>query len=247
MMNTKADVVEEKIELLHDFGVLQSNFTIQDASIRTILTMCKSDIRMEQKLHNVLHGKETLKYLIEREEIKMRKAVFTIDGFEYPHIGYTLGDTWNGWATPYFEVDEAMKIMEEFNACEPEFPITYNKETDTFEVEEIGGGNGDEWKGYNYQTEKGIKHLYGIGAYSWVWEITTQDDIENVAVVIEDFLWELDTYEHRDQYDNREELVKDIVKQLQDFKTLKQVLTCLYTEDLNEQELFERLGKELRI
>ena len=177
----------------------------------------------------------------------MQKLVFTIDGFQYPHIGYTSGSRWNGWATPYFEIDEALAIMDEFNACEPEFPITYNEETDTFSIEEIGGGNGDEWKGTNYPTDEGIKHLYGIGAYSWVWEDTTQADIRAVAQRIEDFLWELDTYEHRDQYDDREDLVEEIVKQMQDLKILKQVLIVFYNFSLTEQELAEKLGKELNV
>lgn len=177
----------------------------------------------------------------------MHKMLFTIDGFQYPHIGYTSGSRWNGWATPYFEIDEALAIMEEFNACEPEFPITYDKETDTFSIEEIGGGNGDEWKGTNYQTEDGIKHLYGIGAYSWVWEDTTQADIRAVAQRIEDFLWELDTYEHRDQYADREDLVEEIVKQMQDLKILKQVLIVFYNFSLTEEELAEKLGKELNV
>ena len=177
----------------------------------------------------------------------MYKLLFTIDGFKYPHIGYTTGTRWNGWATPYFEVDEALNIMEEFNASDPEFPIIYDKETDTFSIEEIGGGNGDEWKGTNYATDEGIKHLYGIGAYSWVWEDTTQTDIRAVAQRIEDFLWELDTYEHRDQYADSEELVDEIIAQLQDFKILKQALTVLYTEDLTEQELFDKLGGILSV
>ena len=182
----------------------------------------------------------------------MYKALFTIDGFKYPHIGFTSGKRWNGWATPFFEIDEALKVMEEFNAADPEFPIVYDKETDTFSIEEIGGGNGDEWKGTNYDTDEGdeVKHLYGIGAYSWVWELTTQDDIRSVAQRIEDFLWELDTYEHRDQYADREELVDAIVEQLQDFKTLKYVLKVLYTWDLSdytEEEIYEALGKELKI
>ena len=172
----------------------------------------------------------------------MHKALFTIDGFKYPHIGFTEGKRWNGWATPFFEIDEALKVMEEFNATEPEFPIAYNKETDTFTVEEIGGGNGDEWKGTNYNTDEGIKHLYGIGAYSWVWELTTDDDIYAVAQRIEDFLYELDTYEFKDQYADREEVVEEIIKQLQDFSTLKQILIALYGEELTEEELAEKLG-----
>lgn len=175
----------------------------------------------------------------------MHKLVFTIDGFKYPHIGFTEGKRWNGWATPYFEIDEAIKIMEEFNKDLPEEFIMYDEGIDAFTHkidDEI-----EEWKGRNYLTDEGIKHLYGIGAYSWVWEDTTESDIRAVAQRIEDFLWELDTYEFKDQYNDREELTDEIIMQLKDFKILKQVLTILYADDLTEHELFEELRKELRI
>lgn len=177
----------------------------------------------------------------------MQKALFTIDGFKYPHIGYTEGKRWNGWATPHFEIDEALAVMEEFNACEPEFPILYNEGIDTFTVEEISGGNGDQWKGTNHHTDEGIKHLYSIGAYSWVWELTTEEDIKSVALRIEDFLWEYDTYHYQDECLDRMQTVEEISKQLKDFKVLKQVLIILYNEDLTEEEIYNRLGKELTI
>ncbi len=167
----------------------------------------------------------------------LKKNVFTIDGFNYPHIGYTRGDRWNGWATPYFEIDEALAVMKEFNSCDPEFPILYNEKTDTFTIEEIGGGNGDYWKGTNYQTEDGIKHLYGIGAYSWVWEDTNEYDIHNIAQRIEDFLYEYNTYEYKDNYDNRELVVEEIKNQLKEFKTLKQIIKIFYVEELKNEEL----------
>ena len=176
----------------------------------------------------------------------MKKALFTIDGFDNPHIGYTSGRRWNGWATPYFEVDEALKIMEEFNKERGE-KMVYDEEVDSFRVAETEYTDEEIWKGTNYDTEEGIKHLYGIGAYSWVWELTTDDDIRSVAQRIEDFLYELDTYEFKDQYAERDEVVDAIVKQLQDFSTLKQVLIALYTEELTEEELAEKLGKELKI
>lgn len=248
-MNTKDNIVEEKIELLHDFRVLLSNATKQEATIRNVLTLCPSYIRMEHKLHNILYGNETVKDFIKREEIKMQKFVFTTNGFERPHIGYTLGDNWNGWATPYFEVDEALAIMKEFNTYELDNPFKYDEETDTF-VLKMEDGEIETWRGRNYLTEEGVKHLYGIGAYAWTWEEVTQADIYAVAQRIEDFLWEFDTYEHRNQYNSREELVEKIVKQLQDFKTLKYVLKVLYTWDLTdytEEEIYNALGKELKV
>lgn len=176
----------------------------------------------------------------------MHKVLFTIDGFNYPHIGYTEGIRWNGWATPFFEIDEALAIMEEFNKQDPDDPILYAEANDTF-MRKVADDEIDLWKGKNYQTEDGIKHLYGIGAYSWVWESIIPDDIEAVARRIEDFLWEFDTYELKDQYADREDFVNAIIKQLQDFKTLKQVLIAIYTEDWKSEELFEKLGGILQV
>lgn len=179
----------------------------------------------------------------------MQKLVFTIDGFNHPHIGYTEGKRWNGWSTPYFEVDEAFKIMQEFNADDPDDPILYAEASDTF-MHKIADDEIELWKGKNYQTDEGIKHLYGIGAYSWVWETVTQDDIVAVAQRIEDFLWELDTYEFKDQYESREELVEEIIRQLQDLKTLKYVLKVLYgwnLSDYAEEEIYDALRKELKV
>ena len=45
----------------------------------------------------------------------MYKTIFTIDGIAPAYIGYTSGRLWNGWATPYFEVNEAFAVMKDFN------------------------------------------------------------------------------------------------------------------------------------
>lgn len=178
----------------------------------------------------------------------MYKLVFTIDGFNYPHIGYTAGRRWNGWATPFFEVDEAFAIMDEYNrGREATEKMFYDEETDTFRVAATEYTDADEWKGKNYKTEEGLKHLYGIGAYSWVWEDTTRQDIYDVALRINDFLWEHDTYEYKDQYAGPDEIIATITKQLQDFNVLKRVLTALYVEELKENELCERLGGILHV
>ncbi len=172
----------------------------------------------------------------------MYKKVFTING-KYPHIGYTDGDDWNGWATPYFEFDEAMAISNEFTQS----PMYYNKEHDTFYHFGTENISGEMWRGSDILTAEGIKHLYGIGAYSWVWELTTKEDIEAVAQGIEEFIYEYDTYGYRDVGIDREEMVKEIMSQLKDFNTLKQVLNALYTEELTEDKLFEELRKELKV
>lgn len=177
----------------------------------------------------------------------LKKNVFIIGDFQYPHIGYTNGDDWNGWATPYFEIDEAFAIMKEYNAEGHDFPICYNEGTDTFTVEEMGGFDGYSWKGINCQTEEGIKHLYGIGAYSWVWENITNYDIDCIARGIEDFLYDYDTYEYWDNHDDRESVVEEIKAQLKEFKILKQIIKTLYAEELKNEELYNALREELKI
>lgn len=61
------NIIDEKIELLHDFCILRGNAHKQEQAVRNILANCKTEVQMEQKLHNVLKGEETLKDLIMRE------------------------------------------------------------------------------------------------------------------------------------------------------------------------------------
>lgn len=177
----------------------------------------------------------------------MHKLVFFVNDFEHPHIGYTNGDDWNGWATPYFEIDEAIAIMTEYNADNPECPMTHNKTTDAFYIAETEYTSKCIWAGIDCLTAEGIKHLYGIGAYCWIWEFVNQANVKYIAERIEDFLWEFNTYEYRDQYDSREELAEAIINQLKDLNILKQMLITFYNFSLTEEELYNKLGKELKI
>ena len=111
----------------------------------------------------------------------MYKKVFTIDGFDYVYIGYTSGRRWNGWATPHFEFAEVLEVMHEYNECSDEILMEYDKVYDQFYKLDKDSGELETWKGEDYNTTEGIKHLYGIGAYSWVWDDITDYDIENIA------------------------------------------------------------------
>lgn len=61
------------------------------------------------------------------------------------------------------------------------------------------------------------------------------------------FLYEYDTYEYRDQYDTREELINSILTQLRELKTLKQAIKIFHNGDLPEELKFEKLGGILKI
>ena len=175
----------------------------------------------------------------------LRKTVFTIGDEPKAYIGYTSGRLWNGWATPYFEKAEADKVMEEFNKC-AEFPMQYDEVYDQFyildpEVEEL-----EKWEGNDVPTPDGIKHLYGIGAYAWIWDEVNDDDFLYLAQVIEDFIYEFDTYGYRDVGIDREEMVEEIKNQLKELTVYKQVYE-LWHGELSKDELFDELSKLLTV
>ena len=176
----------------------------------------------------------------------MYKNVFTIGGFDYVYIGYTSGRRWNGWATPHFEFAEALEVMHDYNEC-TETSMQYDKVYDQFYILDKESDEFEVWKGKDYNTTEGIKHLYGIGAYSWVWDDITDYDIENIAREIEDFIWEFDTYHYQDECIDRMQTVDSIIAQLKDFNTLKQAIKILYNDDMTEELKFEKLGGILRV
>ena len=87
----------------------------------------------------------------------MRKAVFTIGEYPKAYIGYTAGRLWNGWATPYFEKDEAIRVMTDYNEC-AEYPMQYDEVYDQFYILDTESGELEKWEGIDYPTAEGIKH-----------------------------------------------------------------------------------------
>lgn len=176
----------------------------------------------------------------------MHKAVFTIGEEPQAYIGYTSGKRWNGWATPHFELEEAKRVAEGFNKC-AEYPMQYDNIYDQFYILDTETKELETWKGTDIPTAEGIKKLYGIGAYSWVWDEATDQDCKWLAEGIEDFLWEYDTYEHKDQYADREELVEAIKLQLKELTTFQQAYEVWKNEDLSQDERFDKLSKLLTV
>jgi hypothetical protein len=177
----------------------------------------------------------------------MRKAVFTIGEYPKAYIGYTSGRLWNGWATPHFELAEAKRVAEGFNET-AEFPMQYDEVYDQFYILDTETSDLETWKGIDVPTNEGIKHLYDIGAYSWVWdEAASNGECRHLAQVIEDFIYEFDTYEAKDQYDSREEMVEAIQSQLKELTTFQQVYEIWNGEDLTSEEIFNKLREVLKV
>lgn len=161
----------------------------------------------------------------------MHKAVFTIGEYPKAYIGYTSGKLWNGWATPYFEKEEAIRVAEGFNEC-AEYPMQYDEVYDQFYILDKETEELEKWKGEDIVTAEGTKHLYGIGAYSWVWD---EESVESVAKGIEDLLWDYDI----------EANWQSIAEELKDF-ILFALVTAILRDDSSAETKIQNLRRELK-
>lgn len=113
-----------------------------------------------------------------------RRGKFWMDflGKNYP--GWTTGDLWNGWATPYFEKKAATAIFKEsvkaykemgeaYKGPKEEFKWSYDEKKDVFTFQGPHDEEPEPVKGGEIVTTEGVKNVYGIGAYSWTW---TEED-----------------------------------------------------------------------
>lgn len=123
----------------------------------------------------------------------MRKALFTLDSVDEteggvtPFEGYTHGDDWNGWATPYFGKDEAMrliaalnKVMEQASFYSGDLPFAwYDPAKDAFvTLYENDLSEVDEWQGIQVEVHGQTLTLYAIGAYCWTWNLYRDEVID---------------------------------------------------------------------
>jgi hypothetical protein len=174
----------------------------------------------------------------------MRKSVFYIDGGS-AYIGYTNGDRWNGWATPYFTLEEAQRVQADFSQG-VDFPMLYDVNKDEFRVQY----DDDEpyiWKGEDIQTVDGKLHLYGIGAYSHIWDELDSDDKRYLAQTINEFLLDYDTYEYRDAFDDEDEVIDALISQFANINDFAKAHAIMNNAMLGADEIYEKLGEFLKI
>ena len=102
----------------------------------------------------------------------MRASMFyldALDGKEYR--GYTTGETWNGWACPYFTFEEAKRIAEnqeilnQIVSDDEKYEGKYIESEDKFSFYEPYN---DEWYDFEAVDING-KKLYPIGTRYWTW------------------------------------------------------------------------------
>lgn len=83
-----------------------------------------------------------------------------MDCFEENLDGFTYGYTWNGWACPYFDFENAKKLIDLF----PDFGMRYDADADKF-IAESEHYDREEWQSEIIDGKK----YYPIGSHSWCW------------------------------------------------------------------------------
>lgn len=111
-----------------------------------------------------------------------RPGVFAIESIQGPYLGYTDGDSWNGWATPYFEFDVAERIAEDYvrlpermklRDIEPgDYRAGYDEAEDAFLFYEPVNDDEAYYYAQTIAVEGREVKAYAIGAYEWTWEET---------------------------------------------------------------------------
>lgn len=170
----------------------------------------------------------------------MRKSAFAIDASPHAYIGYTSGRTWNGWATPYFTYEEAQKLQAEFSEGAGS-PMLYDVAKDEFRLKYEDDDEPYIWKGEDIQTVDGIKHLYGIGAYSHIWDELDKDIIRSLAQQVADFIIDYDTYNYTDDDEVRDGLIEETIHKLADLDVLVKVYKAMNDDSLDQLGIYTSL------
>jgi hypothetical protein len=106
--------------------------------------------------------------------IQTTKSHFYIDDSKI-YEGYTAGNTWNGWACPYFTKEVALNILKAMADAGDIAEYSYDEVTDeikyTFANEEP-----ESERGVMIRYGKDSLKAYGLGSFAWVWCDVKWDD-----------------------------------------------------------------------
>ena len=105
----------------------------------------------------------------------MKNATFIIDDWLAAEGIHDPDRRWNGWAVPFFTLEEVQKIAETVNASiDPN--DTWEKITvqDGKVFSEYNGGDESEIEEVASIDFEGKKY-FGVGATSWVWDVWEEE------------------------------------------------------------------------
>lgn len=106
-----------------------------------------------------------------------RRSRFEIAHVQGPYDGFTRGETWNGWAVPYFEKEVALQIAEDYNRVSKDLGgnvagafAQYDEEEDAFLFYD-SVNEGEVYYSACIIFLRGREvTTYPIGTREWTWE-----------------------------------------------------------------------------
>jgi hypothetical protein len=100
-------------------------------------------------------------------------AEFYAEWIEKAYVGWTTGERWNGWATPHFEFDEAMRYARDAGNTR------YDRLGHAF-ITDIEGWDEPEIDQALVITvpDRGRLTVYPIGSGSWTWSEVKRVELE---------------------------------------------------------------------
>lgn len=101
----------------------------------------------------------------EQKQPLWRRTRFSLDGLDGSFEGWTNGELWNGWDRPFFESEEAQRLISQLTDSKPRF----DAQNDAFIT--VSSDEDEVWQAETATLLGGrtIK-VYPIGAGSWCWE-----------------------------------------------------------------------------
>lgn len=106
-----------------------------------------------------------------QEKPPFRRGTFFMDALDGEFEGYTRGLAWNGWATPFFELEVARRVADESNRVDDGTRVIYDRAADRFVLEdEAYPDDPVEFEPTAITVDGAQIKVYPIGTYYWTWE-----------------------------------------------------------------------------
>lgn len=146
--------------------------TLWAARSRALYRMTLSPMGRLLRAYNADTGDE----IVSPPPANLRSGRFIIDGLPGIYEGFTRGETWNGFAVPYFPLAEARRIADDYAAqpadLDGQTEAEYDADRDLVRLYDPSSGEWGEYGPVTLETgtDGGSCVLYPIGSRFWTWE-----------------------------------------------------------------------------
>lgn len=96
-----------------------------------------------------------------------RPGVFYLDAYSRTFQGYTCGEDWNGWATPVFEKQAILSMIEVMG--DGDDPLSFNDTLDAAAWYSSDWQETTHYKAESISVGERMVTVYPVGTYEWTW------------------------------------------------------------------------------